>query len=92
MTCLYIRFSKGKFQFEIISRFFETHFTLSRLFLRLSVPGELCKLSAVTPTQSTPRGKMPGLPVTPSLGAPSVPTCDLAGINGELRTAQTPWQ
>lgn len=76
---LYICFSKGKFQFEITSGFSEAHLTLNRWFLRLSVPGELCKLPPVTPTQSTPRGKTPGLPAMPSFGAQSVPTRDPAG-------------
>lgn len=79
MTCLYIRFSKAKFQFEVISSFYETHLTFGRLFLKLFVPGELCKLTTVTPRPSTPRGKMPGLPVMPSFGALSVPTRDLVG-------------
>lgn len=76
MTCLYICFSKGKFPFEIISSFSETSLTLSKLFLRQSVLGELAHYP-ITPRQSKHRGKMPGLPVMLTFGALSVPVCDL---------------
>lgn len=87
-------FSEGILQFDIILSFSQTLLTMNRLFLRLSLPGELCKLSTVTPRESKPRGKVPGLPVMPSFGALKCAHVWPWMHNSSLRATNSmfPWQ